>query len=168
MTGRIRQISVSKGGLPKLAIAEAWAGPRGLEGDVQKHTKFHGGPLKALLLISAGDVAALSAEGYPVGAGSLGENLTVEGLDFRQLRAGQRFIVGGAAIELTTLRRPCQALEPYNAPGGPPIQSRMFDEKCKAGDATSPLWAVGGFYAAVVQPGLIRTGDTIALADQKA
>jgi MOSC domain-containing protein YiiM len=44
----------------------------------------------------------------------------------------------------------------------------MFDDKCKAGDATSPLWAVGGFYAAVVQPGLIRTGDTIALADQKA
>ncbi len=168
MPGRIVQISISKGGLPKLAVDEAWAGPAGLEGDVQKHTRFHGGPTKALLLVSARDVAALAAEGYPVSAGSLGENLTVEGLDFRQLRTGQRFIVGGAAIELTSLRRPCLALEPYNTPGRAPIQSRMFDDKCKAGDAASPLWAVGGFYAAVLQPGLIRTGDTIALAEQKA
>lgn len=168
MRGKITQVSVSKGGLPKLAIPEAWAGPLGLEGDVQKYTKYHGGPTKALLLVSSEDVAALAAQGYPVGPGALGENLTVEGLDFRQLRTGQRFLAGGAVIELTTLRQPCQALDPYNASGGAPIQSRMFDAKCKTGDAMSPRWAVGGFYAAVVHPGLIRTGDTIALADQKA
>lgn len=168
MRGLIQQVSISKGGLPKLSIPEAWAGPLGLEGDLQTHTKFHGGPMKALLLVSAEDVTALAVEGYPVGPGALGENLTISGVDFRQLRAGQRFLAGGAVLELTTLRRPCHQLEPYNLPTLAPIQTLMYDEKCKAGDPSTSRWAVGGFYAAVVQPGLIRTGDTIALADQKA
>mgnify|MGYP000684071872 CR=1 FL=1 len=168
MRGVIQQVSISKGGLPKFAISEAWAGPLGLEGDVQQHTKYHGGPAKALLLVSAEDLAALAAAGYPVSAGGLGENLTVEGIDFRLLRPGHRFLAGGAVIELTALRRPCRALDLYNASAPGPIQDQLYDVQCKAGDFSSPRWAMGGFYASVLQPGFIRTGDTIALADLKA
>jgi len=165
MRGVITQISISKGGLPKFAVSEAWAGPLGLEGDVQTHTKFHGGPRKALLIVSLEDVETLAGAGFPVGAGSLGENLTVSGIDFRQMRAGQRFLAGGAVVELTALRRPCDSLDPYNTADGPSIQSFLYDEQCKAGDASSPRWAMGGFYAAVVQPGPIRPDDIISLAD---
>jgi MOSC domain-containing protein YiiM len=168
MQGRVAQLSISKGGLPKFAVSEAWAGPLGLEGDVQRNRKYHGGPAKALLLVSAEDIAELAAAGYPIGPGALGENLTIEGLDFRRLRAGQRFLAGGAVLELTTLRRPCANLDPYNSDPHDPIQKRLYDELCKSGDASSPRWAMGGFYAAVLQPGLIRMGDIIALADQKA
>jgi MOSC domain-containing protein YiiM len=132
---------------------------------VQKHTQIHGGPRKAVLLVSIEDVEALAAAGFAVNAGALGENLTVSGIDFRQLRPGQRFLAGGAVLELTTLRRPCNQLDIYNTGEGPSIQSRVCDERCKAGDASSPLWAMAGFYAAVVQPGPVRPGDMIALAD---
>ena len=165
MRGVITQVSISKGGLPKHAVSESWATPLGLEGDVHKHTQFHGGPKKALLLVSLEDVESLAALGFPVGAGSLGENLTVSGIDFRQLRAGQRFLAGGAVVELTTLRRPCAQLDVYNAGEGPKIQSYLYDERCRAGDASTPRWAMGGCYAAVVQPGPIRPGDIISLAD---
>jgi MOSC domain-containing protein YiiM len=165
LQGVIHQVSISKGGVPKLGVPEAWANPLGLEGDGHHHPQFHGGPLKALLLISLEDLEALRAEGYPVFPGALGENLTVSGIDFRRLRSGQRFVVGDAAIELTTLRVPCHTLDVYNPGAGLLIQNRLFDSLAKAGDPSSPVWAKGGLYASVVQRGLISTGATIALAD---
>ncbi len=166
MLGLVQQVSISKGGVPKLAVPEAWANPLGLEGDGHNHPQFHGGPTKALLLVSLEDVDALKAEGFPVFPGALGENLTVSGIDFRKLRSGQRFVVGDAAIELTTPRQPCSALDVYNSSSQTPIQKRLYDARAKAGDPASPVWAMGGFYAAVIQRGLIHTGVTIALADQ--
>ena len=165
LLGTVQQVSISKGGVPKLAVPEAWANPLGLEGDGHNHPQFHGGPSKALLLVSLEDLEALQAEGFPVFPGALGENLTIRGIDFRKLRSGQRFVVGDAAIELTTLRQPCSALDGYNVSPDTPIQKRLYDARAKAGDPSSPVWAMGGFYASVVQRGLINTGATIALAD---
>src|SRR3974390_2889648 len=106
LTGIVHQISISKGGVPKLAVPEAWANPLGLDGDEHSQPQFHGGLLKALLLVSLEDLEALRSEGFPVFPGALGENLTISGIDFRKLRGGQRFVVGDAAIELTALRKP--------------------------------------------------------------
>jgi len=166
MRGIIHQVSISKGGLPKHAVAEAEAGSEGLAGDVQRNRVHHGGPRKALLLVSLEDLQALAGEGFRVGPGSLGENLTVQGINFRHLRSGQRFHVGSAMIELTTLRGPCGQLDIYNDGPGKRIQDRLQDARAKAGDVESPLWARGGFYASVVRPGSIAAGVTIALADQ--
>lgn len=166
LIGVVHQVSISKGGVPKLSVPEAQATPLGLEGDGHNHPEFHGGPARALLLVSLEDLEALRAEGFPVFAGALGENLTIRGIDFRKLRSGQRFVVGGAAIELTTLRQPCHTLDVYNPSADTLIQKRLYDARARAGDATSPVWAMGGFYASVVQRGLINTGATIALADQ--
>jgi MOSC domain-containing protein YiiM len=73
---------------------------------------------------------------------------------------------GGAFLELTKLRTPCNTLSVYN-PGGEfgALQGELYDAKAKAGDATTPCWAMGGYYAAVIQPGLIRTGDIIQVID---
>jgi MOSC domain-containing protein YiiM len=166
LMGVVQQVSISRGGVPKLAVPEAWAGPLGLEGDGHFHPQFHGGPSKALLLVSMEDLEALRAEGFPVFPGALGENLTIRGIDFRRLRSGQRFVVGGAAIELTTLRQPCKTLDVYNSSVTGMIQRRLYDARAQAGDPASPVWAMGGFYASVIQRGLINTDVTIALADQ--
>lgn len=166
LQGIVHQVSINKGGVPKLAVPEAWANPLGLEGDGHLHPQFHGGPMKALLLVSLEDLEALRAKGFPVFPGALGENLTVSGIDFRRLRSGQRFVVGSAVIELTTLRTPCSALDVYNLDAGSQIHRHLHDARAKAGDPSSPVWAMGGFYASVVQRGLIGTGVTIALADQ--
>ena len=165
LLGVVHQVSLSKGGVPKLAVPEAWANPLGLEGDGHNHPLVHGGPSKALLLVSLEDLDALRAEGFPVFPGALGENLTIRGIDFRKLRSGQRFVVGDAAIELTTLRQPCSTLDVYNPSVETKIQKRLHDARAKAGDPSSPVWAMGGFYASIVQRGLICTGVTIALAD---
>ncbi len=154
MTGVIEQLSISKGGVPKYPMLQAWAGPLGLEGDVQRHSEIHGGPLQALLLISQEDIDALREQGFPVVPGSLGENLTVSGIDFRQLRPGMRLRAGDAVIELTKIRRPCDQLEIYN--GG---------ERGRIQKAVLAVAARSGFYAAVVQAGAIRPGDLIALID---
>lgn len=164
LRGIIHQVSLSPGGIPKLAIPEAFAGPLGLEGDNQRNKKYHGGPLQALLLVSLEDLDFLRAAGFPVLPGDLGENLTIQGLDFRQLRSGMRFRAGAALLELTKLRQPCATLDPYNRPGHR-IQPLLMDTLAKAGDPSSPCWARGGFYASVLQPGPVRHGDILELAD---
>ena len=154
MRGTIIGVHISPGGMPKLPIAEGWAGPLGLEGDRHNHPEFHGGPRKALLLVSQEDLETLKEQGFALVPGSLGENLTVRGMDFRQMREGMRLRAGCALIELTTPRKPCGQLEIYNDGVEGKIQAVLKSRH-----------AFGGHYAAVLQAGAIRTGDPIALID---
>lgn len=159
LTGSIVQVNVSRGGLPKLAVSEGFLTPLGFEGDACVHPAIHGGPEKAVLLLDAETVDELREKGYPVFYGALGENLTTRGLDRRQFRAGQQYRAGDALIELTTLRKPCGSLDVY----GPSIKQEIFDAQVKAGDTSSPLWGMSGFYARVLRPGLVRANDIIVL-----
>jgi MOSC domain-containing protein YiiM len=161
VSGSVQQISVSRGGVPKLPIAEAVVTPLGIDGDDHAHPQIHGGPKKALLWITSEGLAELTAAGFPVYAGALGENLTTKGIDRRTLRTGQRWQVGQVIIQLTRLRTPCQTISVY----GTRIGEAVYDEVVHAGDASSPRWALGGFYAAVEQPGRIRVGDAVALLE---
>jgi MOSC domain-containing protein YiiM len=162
MTGSIVQINVSPGGVPKLPIPQAEVTPQGIRGDSWAHPQIHGGPNQALLLITSEGIDELIAQGYPIFAGALGENLTTLGLDRRQMRLGQRFRAGGAVFEITKMRSPCATLDVY----GPAIKQAVYDAKVKARDASSPLWGLAGFYARVLQGGVIRAKDIISLVDQ--
>jgi MOSC domain-containing protein YiiM len=159
--GSILQINVSKGGVPKRAIAEGQVTPFGIAGDLHANPEIHGGPQRALLLITAEGIDELIGCGFPLSYGALGENLTTQGLDRRALRAGQRYRIGQVVIELTRTRGPCATLNAY-----PGIQSAIYDAAVKAGDPASPRWGLSGFYASVVQPGTIRAGDPILFLDQ--
>jgi MOSC domain-containing protein YiiM len=111
--------------------------------------------------VSIEGIEELNHLGYALYPGALGENLTIEGLDRREMRLGQRYHAGAAIIELTKMRAPCYQLDVY----GPGIQERLFDKQVKSGNWTSPLWGLGGFYAAVVRSGRICPRDIIALVD---
>ncbi len=158
------QVNTSRGGIPKRPIFEGILTFRGLDGDAWAHPQIHGGPKQAVLLISNEEIEKLKAGGFPVYAGALGENLTTEGLPYSQLRAGQRFRAGTAVLELTKLRRPCDTLSVY----GPGIQAAVYDQRARNGDTSSPHWAIGGFYAAVISPGMVKAGDEIALLEESA
>lgn len=158
----ILQINVSRGGVPKRAISSGDVTALGIAGDACAHPQIHGGPQQALLLITSEGIGELTALGFPLYSGALGENLTTLGLDRRGLRIGQRYRVGAIVIELTKVRQPCDQLNIY----GPAIQTAVYDARVKAGDAQSPRWGLSGFYASVVQPGTIRPGDPITLLDQ--
>jgi MOSC domain-containing protein YiiM len=160
--GSILQVSISRGGVPKRAIPEGEIGPLGIAGDDYDHPQIHGGPRQAILLISSEAIAELAGQGYPVYPGALGENITTQGVDRAQWRTGQRWRIGQAIVELTKVRAPCELLNVY----GPGIQKAIYDAQVKAGDPSSPRWAMSGFYASVVEPGPVRPGDPISLLDQ--
>ena len=161
MTGSILQISISRGGVPKRAIAEAEVNSLGIVGDVQIHTKFHGGPTRALLIITSEGIEELKAKGYPLYPGALGENLTTVGLDRREMRVGQRYRLGELLVEVMSMRQPCAALNHY----GRGIQKAVYDAQVRADDPTSPRWGLSGFYTSVIRGGTIRVGDPIQLLE---
>src|SRR4051795_1664163 len=103
MKGMLRQISRSRGGLPKLPIEGAiMLSDAGIEGDWQRNRKYHGGPNQAVLMVALEVLEELAARGFPVAPGSIGENLTVSGFDPHTWRTGQQYRIGEtAAIELT-------------------------------------------------------------------
>ena len=88
-SGRIVQISVSPGGVPKRPVEPADVTAAGLAGDAQRDLEHHGGPDRALCLFSMELIRALQAEGHPIAPGHIGENLTVEGLDWERGHAGR-------------------------------------------------------------------------------
>jgi MOSC domain-containing protein YiiM len=166
MPGLLKQVSRSNGGLPKRAVPQpVFMDSTGVAGDRHRDLKHHGGPDKAVLMIAAELIDALAGRGFPVYYGSLGENLTVSGLDPHLWRAGQRYRIGeDAVIELTKLRTPCANLHVY----GPPIKAELYDAQCDADDVTSRHWAHGGFYARVVRPGLLNPGAPVTLQSDLA
>ena len=158
MRGMVVQVNLSLGGLPKRPVPEALLTSLGFEGDDHLHPASHGGPLKAVLLGTAESTDDLIARGFPLVYGALGENVTTRGLERRELRSGMRFRVGQAVIELTEFRTPCSALDVY----GRGLRGLIPDKGAVPSD---PGWAMGGFYASVVETGWVRAGDIICLVD---
>ena len=124
MTGTIAQVSIGPGGVPNHGIGEGMLAVNGIVGDAWRYP-FHGGPMSAILLITSEGINLLTAQGFPLYAGALGENLTTRGLDRCLLRPGQRFRAGQAIIQLTQVRLPCDTLSVY----GTGIQAAMYDAR---------------------------------------
>jgi MOSC domain-containing protein YiiM len=158
------QLSISRGGVPKRAIGEAQVTALGISGDSHSHPEIHGGPRKAILLITSEGIGELTAQGFPLFHGALAENITTSGLDRRFLRIGQRYRIGAVLIELTEVREPCASLNVY----GRSIQHAVYDRQVQSGDYTSPRWGLSGFYASVLQAGPVRPGDPIQLLEELA
>jgi MOSC domain-containing protein YiiM len=158
VNGEIVQVSVSPGGIPKRAIPSADVTESGVAGDSWRYP-FHGGRRQAILLVTIEGIDELSSLGFPLFPGAIGENLTTRGLDRRAARVGQQYRAGTAVLAITKVRLPCSTLNVYGAG----IQAAMYDVRTQAGDFSSATWGLSGFYAAVVEPGIVRTGDPIVL-----
>jgi len=108
--GAIVGLHISRGGVPKHAIEKARVTSLGLEGDKQKHLKFHGGPQRALCLFSRERMDALREEGHPIAPGTTGENVLISGLDWSEIRIGSRLELGNVQVEITDYAAPCQQI----------------------------------------------------------
>lgn len=160
----VLQINVSPGGVPKRPIPDGVVTPLGIAGDGHAHPQIHGGPRKAILLITSEGIDELKEQGFPLFHGALGENLTTRGLSRRSVRVGQRYRIGEILVEITKVRAPCETLVVY----GSGIQKAIYDQDVKAGNSASPLWGLSGFYASVLRTGTIHPGDPIRLVDETA
>jgi MOSC domain-containing protein YiiM len=148
-TGRVASLNVSRGGVPKLPVSEAFASTNGLVGDRQRDRRFHGGPTRAVSLYSLELIEALIAEGHPVSPGSLGENLTISGLAWGELKRAARLRVGEAVLELTSFAAPCKTIR----------GSFLGEDFTRISQKLHPGWS--RLYASVLVEGRIRPGDVV-------
>lgn len=147
------RLNVSRGGVPKTPVWEAWVGVEGVEGDRHNDTRHHGGPERAVCLFSVDVLQRLRAEGHPVRPGSLGENVTVAGLAWPEVRPGARLRVGGAELAVTRYTTPCATIR-HSFLGGD--ITRVHPDH-HPGEAR--------VYARVERAGVVRAGDLVELVD---
>ncbi len=149
-TARIFQISISPGGVPKLPVEAARVSLLGLDGDAHRDLEHHGGRERAVCLFAVERIRALQAEGHPIVAGGIGENLTVEGLDWDRVGPGARLRLGDTVlIEVTRFTSPCWNIAPSFVGG----DYARVSQKRHPGDSR--------VYARVLVEGPIRRGDPV-------
>ena len=159
--GRVLQVNVSAGGVPKVPVDRAWVGELGLEGDAHREFTVHGGPHRAVCLFGIEVIERLQAEGHPIEPGGAGENLTTAGVEWSLLPVGTRVRIGEALeLELSSSTTPCSTQTGNFSDGNfnrilidrHPSDSRM--------------------YARVLREGYVQPGDSIvvlpALPDSRA
>ena len=103
-------------GLPKRATSQLTITPEGVRGDFNRWRteKANGDPDQAVLFLSEEILADLRAEGWPVQAGDLGENLIVADIPPRAFQPGALVRVGEVVLELSKPCDPCTIL--YSLP----------------------------------------------------
>ena len=152
--GRLESINVSQGGVPKHPTPEATVGTDGVEGDRQRDLRFHGGPDRAVSVFSAEHIAALQSEGHSIAPGTIGENLTVSGIDWSRVVPGACLDIGEVRLEITSYAAPCA-----NIAG-----SFVGGDIARVAQKTSPGWS--RVYTRVLAPGHVRVGDGVTLLDR--
>jgi molybdenum cofactor synthesis domain-containing protein len=130
-----------KRGIPKQNINSGYfEADWGLRGDA------HAGKWRRQVsLLSADKIAAFNQEGAGVELGAFGENLVVEGIDFRVLPVGTLLRCGDVLLEITQIGKDCHSpCEVYRRMGG-----------C--------IMPVEGVFAVVLQSGTIASGDEMTI-----
>lgn len=152
--GRLFQINISGGGVPKTAVQEVRVTTLGLVGDHQQDKVHHGGPERAVTLYSLERILDLQMEGHPVYPGSMGENLTLVGVDWGSLVEGTRLRIGDKVLlELTRPAAPCSNI------AGSFAEERIS----RVSHQANPGWS--RWCARTLQEGKIRIGDTVILSN---
>jgi MOSC domain-containing protein YiiM len=151
-TGRIVQLSISPGGVPKRAVAQARVGAEGLEGDGHRDAEHHGGPERAVCLYAMEAIRGLQAEGHAISPGAVGENVTVEGLAWDEVVPGARLRLGDEVrLEVTRYTSPCANIMPVFRDG----------DYARVSQKRHPGWS--RVYARVLAGGLLHPGDPVRL-----
>ncbi len=151
-SGRIVQISVSPGGVPKRPVESADVTAGGVAGDAQRDLEHHGGPDRALCLFPMELIRTLQAEGHPIAPGQIGENLTVEGLDWDTVAPGVRLLLGeDVLVEVTRYTSPCGNIRAAFTGGN---YARVSQKRHPGASRV---------YARVLRTGAIRRGDPVRL-----
>lgn len=110
----------------------------------------HGGNWhRQVSLLSYEKIQKFREKGADVALGAFGENLIIEGYDFRDLPVGTRFRIGDAILEMTQIGKNCHS--------HCEIYKRM-------GDCIMPR---EGVFTEVVKPGHIKVGDEITMISPK-
>ena len=148
--GTLVSVNISNGGVPKGRVNGAQVSLFGLEGDRQTDTKHHSGPDRAVCVYSLERIHSLQAEGHPIDVGTVGENVTVEGIDWDLAVPGARIRLGDEVVlEIASFTDPCKTIK------GSFIDGRFV----RIAQKLYPGWS--RVYARVLEEGEIHFGDTV-------
>jgi MOSC domain-containing protein YiiM len=147
--GRVVQVSTSRGGVPKVSVDHLDVDLDGPRGDVQKSTQHHGSPWQALCIWSTEAIEELNSAGHLLAPGAAGENVTVTGLPWREVRAGVRLQLGTVVCEVSAFALPCKKNAQWFADGD---FRAMHHER-----------GPSRVYATVLVPGRVAGGDIATL-----
>lgn len=153
-TGLLLSVNTSPGGVPKRPVGSGFMNRRGVEGD--RHSKpepIHGTPEQAACLLAFEAIERIRADGEQAFPGAYGENLTIGGIDWATLRAGDRMRIGpdGPLLELTDYATPCDTQARWFREGRTDrISARKHPEDAR-------------WYASVLEEGPVAAGDEVRL-----
>jgi MOSC domain-containing protein YiiM len=148
----IFQLNCSAGGVPKRSVDEALLTTTGLAGDRQAKPFIHGGPERALCLYAVELIRRLQAEGHPIAPGTIGENVTIAGIDWTTLEPGARLALGDEVlIEISSYTSPCKSIAASFTDGG----------FARISQKLHPGWS--RLYARVLKAGQLAKGQTIKI-----
>ena len=116
----------------------------GLQNDAHAG-KWH----RQVSLLSADKIEAFKARGADVTPGAFGENLVVEGFDFRALPVGTLLRCGAVLLEMTQIGKECHT------------HCAIYH---KMGECIMPT---EGVFARVLEPGTISVGDEMVIEKRK-
>lgn len=146
---------------PNVDVIRLTAG-HGVEGDahfgvtVQHRSRVAQDPgqtnLRQVHLIHAELFDELARQGFVVGPGDMGENITTRGIDLLGLPQGTELAIGGARLAITGLRNPCNQLDALG-------EGLMKATLGRAEDGS--LIRKAGVMAVVLTGGEVRAGDAI-------
>lgn len=134
-------------------------GRLGLAGDTICDTRNHGGVDQAVYAYASEDTEWWQQEladelSFELGPGSLGENLTLRGVDVTNAVIGERWQVGGAVLQVAVPRIPCSTFASYwNV-------DRLVKRFTRSGRV--------GAYLRVLAEGEVAAGDEVVVLDRPA
>lgn len=148
--GTVASLHAGTGGVPKSPVASVEVEWAGVVGDRQAVRRHHGRPWQALCLWSAEVIETLAAAGHSIAAGCAGENITLRGIDWADVRPGVRLQVGTVVCDVIAFALPCRS------------NARWFIDR-DFNVMHQDRGPVSRVYAVVVQPGCIDAGDAAIL-----
>jgi MOSC domain-containing protein YiiM len=151
MTATVASINRSAGGVPKVSVTEAIVSVDGVAHDHQTDRRHHGGLDRALSLYSLELIEQLQLEGHPIAIGTTGENVTIRGLEWREIVPGCRLSLGAIDVEVTAYVIPCKTIR----------RSFLDEDFTRISQKLYPGWS--RVYARVLLGGLLRQDDEVAL-----
>ena len=144
--GKVIAVCVSKQkGTQKVNVGSArFVEDWGIEGDAHAG-KWH----RQISLLSHDRVEEFRARGAVVEDGAFGENLVVEGFDFKALPIGTRFRCGEVILEMTQVGKECHA------------HCQIYKVM---GDCIMPR---EGVFARVIHGGTVSVGDELTFCEKE-
>lgn len=143
-TGKVIAVCISekkgiqKNEVPSIRLIPEW----GIENDAHAG-KWH----RQVSLLALEKIEAFRAKGADVDYGAFGENIIIEGFDFRSLPVGTRFRIGEALLELTQIGKECHT------------HCAIYHQ---VGDCIMPR---EGVFTIVLEGGTVTAGDPVEMIE---